>query len=180
MRIINTSRRKRNRQAYIRWQLISNHYLTYTPMVSIVSANKKKCNRYIKKIWLLQFQAYATLLRQSPFLQEKWCWEFFWYCISSHFNWTSFWWTSAANMNLPSWFPMKKQVLNKWRRSLDYTPRRLNTMSRVAWTSIVAVEANGARVLTLLLSTITSKMFFKESDISCTTEPFFLVSCKFP
>ena len=47
-------------------------------------------------------------------------------------------------------------------------------MSITAWTSMAAVEANGVRVLILLLSTITSKMFFKESDISCTTERFFL------
>ena len=47
-------------------------------------------------------------------------------------------------------------------------------MSITAWTSMAAVEANGVRVLILLLSIITSKMFFKESDISCTTERFFL------
>ena len=36
------------------------------------------------------------------------------------------------------------------------------------------MEANGVRVLTFLLSTITSEMLFKESDISCVTKHFFL------
>ena len=36
------------------------------------------------------------------------------------------------------------------------------------------MEANGVRVLTLLLSTITSEMLFKESNISCATDHFFL------
>ena len=47
-------------------------------------------------------------------------------------------------------------------------------MSITAWTSTVAVEANGVRVLTLLLSTITYEMFFTESNMSCTIERFFL------
>ena len=42
------------------------------------------------------------------------------------------------------------------------------------------MEANGVRVLTLLLSIITFEMFFKESDISCTIEHFFLGFLQIP
>lgn len=47
-------------------------------------------------------------------------------------------------------------------------------MSGIDLSSAVALEAHGVQVLTLLLSTITFEMLFKESDISCTTERFFL------
>ena len=77
-------------------------------------------------------------------------------------------------MCLASWFPMKKKELNIWRGTLGYTLGRLNTMSITVWTSTAAVEANGVRVLTLLLSTITSEMLFRELDISYTIERFFL------
>ena len=76
-------------------------------------------------------------------------------------------------MGLPSTFSMKKRVLNRWRRLPDYTLGRLNIMSRIALTWVVAMEENVGWVLTLLFSTIISEMLFEELDISCATERFF-------
>ena len=53
-------------------------------------------------------------------------------------------------------------------------------MSRIALTLVATVEENGVQVLTLLLSTITSEMLFKESDIFYTTERFFLGFLQIP